>query len=512
MSDSILEEQRVLHEEIERYRAAAINDLTGSTHRPYREKIHTEHRVRKLCKGISERSTKLVELYEDSDGLRDSELKAISGPDEFAEFYRRLRTIKDQHRNSNDTADQLQVNVISAQDSVEGKYPGQALVEFSGEESHGRYLDLHKSYEAYLNLSFIDVKIDYMDYVLKFDRLFDITQKNKNAAYRRYVDSLLAYLTGFYERAHPLVNLTEDLEKVEVDFVQPWTEGTFPGWPKDEPEVVAAAPDDSPVNLDDFSSAKELEALGLDHLKSALTALTLKAGGTIEQRAERLFSVKGKPMEEWDKSILAATKGKKKGKAKGKVQDKSEVNKAVAMVEAKIYRMAELLGETRQETRENVERKQSRNVNETEEEDATVEIDFDEDEEEDDEDAPYNPKKLPLGWDGKPIPYWLYKLHGLNVSYSCEICGDEVYKGPKSFQLHFKDWRHAKGMRLLGIPNTKHFQNVTKIEDAKQLWEGLQSKKAAELFSHADEEEFEDSQGNVVNKKTFEDLKREGLL
>ena len=30
------------------------------------------------------------------------------------------------------------------------------------------------------------------------------------------------------------------------------------------------------------------------------------------------------------------------------------------------------------------------------------------------EDYIYNPLKLPLGWDGKPIPYWLYKLHGLN--------------------------------------------------------------------------------------------------
>ena len=26
----------------------------------------------------------------------------------------------------------------------------------------------------------------------------------------------------------------------------------------------------------------------------------------------------------------------------------------------------------------------------------------------------YNPLKLPLGYDGKPIPFWLYKLHGLN--------------------------------------------------------------------------------------------------
>ena len=49
-------------------------------------------------------------------------------------------------------------------------------------------------------------------------------------------------------------------------------------------------------------------------------------------------------------------------------------------------------------------------------------------EEEDDEedDIIYNPKNLPLGWDGKPIPYWLYKLHGLNIDYKCQICGNQV--------------------------------------------------------------------------------------
>jgi splicing factor 3A subunit 3 len=49
--------------------------------------------------------------------------------------------------------------------------------------------------------------------------------------------------------------------------------------------------------------------------------------------------------------------------------------------------------------------------------------------EEDDEGRIYNPLKLPLGWDGKPIPYWLYKLHGLGVEYKCEICSDYVYMG-----------------------------------------------------------------------------------
>lgn len=49
--------------------------------------------------------------------------------------------------------------------------------------------------------------------------------------------------------------------------------------------------------------------------------------------------------------------------------------------------------------------------------------------EEEEEDRIYNPLKLPLGWDGKPIPYWLYKLHGLGVEYRCEICSDHVYMG-----------------------------------------------------------------------------------
>jgi splicing factor 3A subunit 3 len=40
----------------------------------------------------------------------------------------------------------------------------------------------------------------------------------------------------------------------------------------------------------------------------------------------------------------------------------------------------------------------------------------DEESSEEEQDAPiYNPKNLPLGWDGKPIPYWLYKLHGLGI-------------------------------------------------------------------------------------------------
>ena len=59
-------------------------------------------------------------------------------------------------------------------------------------------------------------------------------------------------------------------------------------------------------------------------------------------------------------------------------------------------------------------------------------------EEPEEEEKIYNPLKLPLGWDGKPIPYWLYKLHGLGVEYRCEICSDHVYMGRKNFERHFQ--------------------------------------------------------------------------
>jgi len=131
----------------------------------------------------------------------------------------------------------------------------------------------------------------------------------------------------------------------------------------------------------------------------------------------------------------------------------------------------------------------------------------------DDEDAPiYNPKNVPLDWDGKPIPYWLFKLHGLNHYYECEICGGESYRGRRNFELHFAEQRHASGMKSLGIPNTKHFHGVTSIDDAQELWKSLQDKLAQGQFDGTKDEEYEDSSGNVLSRKTYEDLARQGLL
>lgn len=133
-------------------------------------------------------------------------------------------------------------------------------------------------------------------------------------------------------------------------------------------------------------------------------------------------------------------------------------------------------------------------------------------EEEEEEERIYNPLKLPLGWDGKPIPYWLYKLHGLGVEYRCEICSDHVYMGRKNFDRHFQESRHAFGMRALGLPNTKHFHEITRIDDALSLAERLKQEGRHEIFEQETMEELEDDEGNVYNRKTYDDLKKQGLI
>jgi splicing factor 3A subunit 3 len=91
-----------------------------------------------------------------------------------------------------------------------------------------------------------------------------------------------------------------------------------------------------------------------------------------------------------------------------------------------------------------------------------------------------------------------------------------------------KESRHAFGMRALGLPNTKHFHEITRIEDAlsrkylsifdeiplifHSVAEKLKQEGRHEIFEQETMEELEDDEGNVYNRKTYEDLKKQGLI
>nr|DBA33629.1 TPA: hypothetical protein GDO54_001281 [Pyxicephalus adspersus] len=445
--ETMLEQQRRYHEEKERLMDVMSKEMMAKK-ATLREQINSDHRARTMLDRFMDVSSNLRDLYEDKDGLRKEELSAISGPNEFGEFYNRLKLIKEFHRkHPNEICVPMSVEFDELLKTRENtSEEAQNLVEFTDEESYGRYLDLHDCYLKYTNLKSSE-KLDYITYLTTFDQLFDIPKERKNAEYKRYLEVLLEYLQDYTDRVKPLLDQNELFGKIQNEFEKKWETGTFPGWPKETSSALTHA--GAHLDLSAFSSWEELASLGLDRLKSALLALGLKCGGTLEERAQRLFGTKGKSLDSLDPSLFT-----KNPKAKGIRRD-TEKNKDIAFLEAQIYEYVEILS---------------------------------------------------------PIPYWLYKLHGLNINYNCEICGNYTYRGPKAFQRHFAEWRHAHGMRCLGIPNTAHFANVTQIEDAVSLWSKLKQQKALERWQPDTEEEYEDSSGNVVNKKTYEDLKRQGLL
>uniref|UniRef100_U5EXL0 Putative splicing factor 3a subunit 3 n=1 Tax=Corethrella appendiculata TaxID=1370023 RepID=U5EXL0_9DIPT len=493
--ETILELQRRYHEERDRLIKMMVDETLNK-----KDNIYAEHRLKLLLNQHQECTTRLRELYEDKDGERKTEVAALSGPNEFNEFYSRLKAIKEFHKKHNEVSVPLSVEFEQLSKAYNTTEAMSLLVEFSDEEGNGKYLDLHECFEKYINIRGIE-KLDYISYLMTFDHVFDIPKERKNSEYKKYLEFLIAYLYTYIQRVKPLFDIDGEIVDIDKDFADQWSKGTFPGWPKEAESALTNI--GAHLDLSAFSSWEELASLGLDRLKSALLALGLKCGGTLEERAQRLFSTKGK--KQLDPSLLAKKNSSVKSNAR--VLQRQE---EVAALEARLYRFAELVNEQRIATKENIQRKQARTYGEGDESDVDV---SDSDTEEDDADeVPYNPKNLPLGWDGKPIPYWLYKLHGLNISYNCEICGNYTYKGPKAFQRHFAEWRHAHGMRCLGIPNTAHFANVTQIEDAITLWEKIKSQKHGERWVAEQEEEFEDSLGNVVTKKTYEDLKRQGLL
>jgi len=74
-----------------------------------------------------------------------------------------------------------------------------------------------------------------------------------------------------------------------------------------------------------FNSVEELEALGLDRLKQGLEALGLKCGGTLRDRAERLWSVRGKKPND----IPEKLKAKKSDNISSNPETAEDANKKV---------------------------------------------------------------------------------------------------------------------------------------------------------------------------------------
>ncbi|MBA0616054.1 hypothetical protein Godav_016139 [Gossypium davidsonii] len=475
MSSTLLEVTRAAHEDVERLERLIVKDLQNDPPTT-KDGLYQSHRVRNNIDTIISTTEKLVEIYEDKDNARKDEIAGLGGQtatgvNVFSAFYDRLKEIREYHRKH------PAARVVDANEEYEDLLKEEPVIEFSGEVSLSH---------THIQLSTFCCS-NFLFYVMISFLL----------QYREYMENLLEYLIYFFQRTEPL----QDLDRI-------------------------------------FSKA--------------LAALGLKTGGTVQQRAERLLLTKHTPLEKLDKKHFA--KGSHGPRQNGSTAVSQDINslKQIALVEAKMKKLCDLLSKTIEQTKENVVKKQALTYEEMEQEreeftnlcpqhpvrmavgrvlnvgacmnqrtkyqscfrsSAHFWEETQVDTESDDEDQQiYNPLKLPMGWDGKPIPYWLYKLHGLGQEFKCEICGNYSYWGRRAFERHFKEWRHQHGMRCLGIPNTKNFNEITNIQEAQELWEKIRERQGVNKWRPDLEEEYEDKEGNIYNKKTYTDLQRQGLI
>ncbi|UZJ55514.1 hypothetical protein CBS101457_004834 [Exobasidium rhododendri] len=534
---SIFEVARQSHEEIERYIQAATDLVASngaSSSSTSSSSLKRNLQVSKMLDQIVSRNYSLYNVYLDAAGDVKDELNRLNegsaGTDNLAEFYERLSKIKDYHKKyPNATPDvftvQLEAAVGHARDE-EGSTVDALDGMFSGEEMAGRFVDLYSHHDAFLNLKGVR-RITYLQYLDVFDKLQGEDGKvppeaKRTDAYKVYLRNVQTYLIDFLRKTRPL----SDIDALEIttlaQFEEDWEQGRVSGWEAKGEELLGSAVRSSEVQAN--GEGVWCEACRRTFAKQTVFDGHLKGQKHIKA-AERL-QTSSNGSNEQQQALQAEAGGQSSELEKAKRQARA---KAIARDETIIISLGKELLEVRAETRANVERRSALTDKERQAEAEAAAIEASsadrlngrkasgerggdgEDDEDDEDEKIYNPLKLPLGWDGKPIPFWLYKLHGLGVEFKCEICSDFVYQGRKNFERHFQESRHAFGMRALGLPNTKHFYEITRIEDALALAEKLkrQGKVAAE---EQEAEEVEDEHGNTYTKKTYELLKRQGLI
>ncbi|KFG61128.1 putative splicesome-associated protein [Toxoplasma gondii RUB] len=557
MSASLLEHLRASHEEVERVEKAAAQLLLLQDQRcgtapssssssssvlkgekRKREKLRLDWAVADMLSRMQESAQKCLEIYGDGDNLRKDEIGFLGGQreggggnDVWVNFYERIRQIREFHRKRAMTAAAQGTDLSVA---PEMKDP-QALVEeanqtpyldgvFDEAEQWGEMLNLHNSFTTFINWKplrtykvnearkaetarlmkrglteevaerlkdsrFEEDLVDYISYLKTFHVFTSIPRalKYRSSDYLAYLNGIVAYLQDFFRRRNPLADHDQVRQKFSEQFEEQWGRKEVPGWQTPTMELPLYCRPTDKVFLSEGPRESHMQG---KKYKKALIEFTKLSHEEQEKQAEA--------SQAHDKELAEA---------------EFLVNAYKEILEDVVERTVAFHHKKQSRTAEELEEENRISDDEDDQQAAKAVGDAERDSEDEEDDQPiYNPLNLPLGFDGRPIPFWLYKLHGLGQEFKCEICGNFSYWGRRAFERHFMEWRHAFGMRCLRIPNTTHFKEITKIEDAIKLYEKLKKDAEGKTFKDEQELECEDSQGNVMNLRAFEDLRRQGLL
>jgi splicing factor 3A subunit 3 len=446
----------------------------------------------------------LLPLYEETGRKLEEEILNLTLGDPMESFMKEIADIKDFHRRyPNEPVENLEKAYKKR--SPEDRAHAVAAIDsmFTGEEGFGKFFDLTTLHEQYLNLPVHQHarRLTYLQYLDVFDAFSppqsSIRREQKfSEAYFQYLKALQDYLEGFMRRTKPLENLDKLFTHFDSQFEELWAKDEVPGWEKVAPASGAT------------NGAATDEGIWCSACKKGFSKETVYEAHLSGKKHK-------KAMLESEASSTNNTTVNTNGAASS-IQRFKE--RAVAEREFRIKKLAAAMQTERGDTKVNVERKQGMTERERQQEleqlyselPDTEATEADHDSE--GEDKIYNPLKLPLAWDGKPIPFWLYKLHGLGVEFPCEICGNFVYMGRRAFDKHFNEPRHIHGLKCLGITNTSLFREITSIQEAEELWKKIQKDKKKEKTQADNVVEMEDNEGNVMPEKVYMDLAAAGML
>ncbi|KAF2798852.1 hypothetical protein K505DRAFT_371406 [Melanomma pulvis-pyrius CBS 109.77] len=499
----ILEDQRVIHEDLERLEDA-IAELLLDDHPHIRDRLGRDHDINRYLQQIQTQSVRLDKIYKDAEGEKDQEARNLCTGDTMASFLKEISAIRDFHRRyPNERVENLEKAYKKRTPEERAAVIANVERMFTGEEGFGKYFDLTMLHEQYLNLPVLQHarRLTYLQYLDIFDVFTPphctIRRDQKlSDTYFKYIKSLREYLESFMRRTKPLENLDKLFASFDDEFEKLWQKEEVPGWEKDAPIGIGPAMDTPSDGTWCAACQKQFSNVNVyeQHLS-----------GRKHKKAVQESDGSGKE---------AASNGALTGKQHAK-------ERAVAEQEFRIKKLAAAMQTERSDTKVNVERKQGMTERERQQEleqlysetpDGVNGANAGDDDDSDGEDKIYNPLKLPLAWDGKPIPFWLYKLHGLGVEFACEICGNYVYMGRRNFDKHFNEPRHVYGLKCLGINNTALFREITGIAEAEDLWKKIQQTKKKEKATVDNVVQMEDNEGNVMPEKVYKDLLAQGLL
>lgn len=536
MFGGVLEKIRLFEADIEHHIDNIVQQKLLGDVANRRHQILRDHFILQQAEAIRPIADKLLDVYLDQDDIVAAQEAPSEGEEVLGaalkEFEAHIADIREYHRTFRDLPPV----------KCELEHPDPAALEnvFSVAERYGACLDMEQHYHRYSTFMLTTSKraqetedtigsawqgrVEYLTFISSIPSiiLHDIDAHRKVyefAMYKDFVEGLLTYLIGFYERVKVMEKdvLRTSLEKCDTDAEEFWSKllehkkavvrsvnghdgvdttaksacaliipppllkytKTFALWPITYVESMIAGGNETLLSLANVKSLIQAEGKVVMLLQTLLFE-------TVQETERVLLRDYGKTVEEleWERRRLQEEFFQSVEEAR----KKSATTVEGSVAQAAQYDVMATLG-------------QADALHAVAEKDTAVD----------------ETEGQLLDRDGKPVARWLIQLQQLHKKFYCEVCGGTVYVGPKAFKEHFGAERHAEGLRRLGVTvHLKDYEGLSSIRKVIELRDRVATKATnlrKRLHEDREGEEMQDAQGNVITAGAYRrfQISRKGI-